>query len=183
MFLNCGYPAEWVNGKAKYVHVSVMEEKLGRKLGKHEVVHHKDGNKTNNDPDNLMLLRTQSDHGIIHTQNRESIEVFETKDGSAIVVKDQKPCAYCGGMFVPNNWHNKYCSLECGAKAVLAKRPKVPPTVDPEVLARQVWETPATALATEYGVSDTTIKMWCRKLGISKPGPGYWAKKSAGVLE
>lgn len=43
-----------------------MEEKLGRKLKQGEVVHHKDGNKFNNNDDNLILLKNQSEHTKIH---------------------------------------------------------------------------------------------------------------------
>lgn len=43
-----------------------MEENLGRKLKQGEVVHHKDGNKFNNDDDNLILLKNQSEHTKVH---------------------------------------------------------------------------------------------------------------------
>lgn len=36
-------------------HRFVMEQKIGRKLHKDETVHHKDGNRRNNHPDNLEL--------------------------------------------------------------------------------------------------------------------------------
>lgn len=49
MFLNAGYPAYFKDGKIRYVHMDVAEAKLGRPLGKHECVHHVDGNKVNND--------------------------------------------------------------------------------------------------------------------------------------
>lgn len=37
-------------------HRYIMQEHLGRKLERWEVVHHKDGNKRNNDIDNLELM-------------------------------------------------------------------------------------------------------------------------------
>ena len=43
-------------------HRLVMEEKLGRLLLPSEVVHHKDGNKTNNHPDNLELFSSNGKH-------------------------------------------------------------------------------------------------------------------------
>lgn len=46
-------------------HRILMEEKLGRKLTPNEVVHHIDGNKTNNDIDNLAVM-TRAEHAILH---------------------------------------------------------------------------------------------------------------------
>ena len=50
--------------KRKYVpeHVVVMEKVLGRYLDGKEIVHHKDGNKKNNNPKNLQLMKNMSDH-------------------------------------------------------------------------------------------------------------------------
>jgi len=48
-------------------HVVVAERILGRKLTEDEVVHHVDGNKTNNDPRNLMVL-TRAQHSALHTR-------------------------------------------------------------------------------------------------------------------
>ena len=42
--------------KGKQVHRVVMEKQIGRKLKRNEHVHHIDGNRTNNDINNLMLL-------------------------------------------------------------------------------------------------------------------------------
>lgn len=46
-------------------HRRVMEEKIGRKLCPDEIVHHIDGNKRNNSPENLQLV-TRSEHMKIH---------------------------------------------------------------------------------------------------------------------
>lgn len=51
-------------------HRIVMENHLGRILRSNEIVHHIDGNKSNNDISNLMIL-TQSQHSKLHSIERE----------------------------------------------------------------------------------------------------------------
>jgi HNH endonuclease len=43
-------------------HRVVMEKVLGRKLEKHEIVHHKDEDKRNNNPENLQLYSSNAEH-------------------------------------------------------------------------------------------------------------------------
>ena len=54
----------------RHAHRVVAEEKIGRPLEKGEVVHHKDENKLNNDPDNLEVLESQSEHAKLHMVSR-----------------------------------------------------------------------------------------------------------------
>ena len=64
-----GYLVNCEDRNNKYlVHRKVMEDKLGRKLKSSEIVHHIDGNKLNNDPDNLMLV-TRKEHINIHRKD------------------------------------------------------------------------------------------------------------------
>ena len=51
--------------KGRNVHVVKFEEKIGRKLLEDECVHHIDGDKHNNDINNLALM-TRSAHGRLH---------------------------------------------------------------------------------------------------------------------
>lgn len=50
----------------RHFHRSVAEQKLGRPLRRGEIVHHIDGDKHNNDPTNLEILDSQSDHAKKH---------------------------------------------------------------------------------------------------------------------
>lgn len=51
---------------SRHTHRIVAEEMLGRKLLPGEVVHHIDGNKRNNDPDNLKIFASQKEHAAWH---------------------------------------------------------------------------------------------------------------------
>ena len=55
----------------KSVHRAVAEEKYNRSLGSDEYVHHLDLNKTNNDPDNLVVL-SASEHMKLHFEEIEN---------------------------------------------------------------------------------------------------------------
>lgn len=50
-----GYKRLYCNGDYNFEHRMVMEEMIGRKLERHEHVHHKNGVKLDNSPDNLEL--------------------------------------------------------------------------------------------------------------------------------
>jgi hypothetical protein len=53
-----------------YVHREVMQKKMGRPLKNHEIVHHNDEDKKNNDPDNLTLSN-RSRHAKGHRKKPE----------------------------------------------------------------------------------------------------------------
>lgn len=53
-----GYRELSINGKKILEHRHIMSQKLGRTLYPHEQVHHKDGNRANNNLDNLELCGT-----------------------------------------------------------------------------------------------------------------------------
>lgn len=60
-----GYRIFCICNKRISEHRYLMGRKLGRELGRNEVVHHIDGNKLNNDIDNLCLT-TLPKHSLLH---------------------------------------------------------------------------------------------------------------------
>jgi len=60
-----GYPRSSSTGKL--IHRSAAEKKIGRPLRKNEVVHHKDGNKSNFRRSNLRVM-SRSYHSKLHAK-------------------------------------------------------------------------------------------------------------------
>lgn len=58
--------------KPRRVHRVLAEEMLERPLLPSEVIHHRDGDKTNNNPENIEVLPSQTHHMVLeHYQRRE----------------------------------------------------------------------------------------------------------------
>ena len=61
-----GNKKSYPKNKGRHVHRTRAEEKIGRALLPGEVVHHVDGNKQNNNLDNLEVLPNQAEHARQH---------------------------------------------------------------------------------------------------------------------
>ena len=57
---------------------------------------------------------------------------------------------------------------------------KKPQTISREELYRQMWQTPASRLCAEYGISGRGLKKVCDRLNVPSPPRGYWARLAAG---
>ena len=55
----------------RHTHRIVAEQMLGRKLLSGEVVHHIDEDKRNNDPKNLIVFASQSEHAAHHQTSKK----------------------------------------------------------------------------------------------------------------
>lgn len=176
-YIDVLYPEHPAAVGRKYVklHRLLMENILERFLLPHEIIHHKDFDKLNNNPTNLQLCQSTKEHHNLHRTEPPTVN-----------------CKLCNKLFTiterppsANRYsRRKYCSYECGKSAqkiaAVAKsqnRATYKPTK--EELTILIWEKPTTHVAKDFGVSDKAIEKWCKKYQIEKPPRGYWAKQKA----
>lgn len=84
------------DGSKNLIHRIIAENVLGKKLPKDSVVHHVDGNKLNNNNDNLVICENDSYHKLIH-KRQKALEL----SGHADWIK----CVFCKKYDDPNKIH------------------------------------------------------------------------------
>ena len=62
----------------KLVHREVIEKTIGKKLEPDEIVHHKNGNKFDNRPENLKRCKNKLEHHLIHGGNTSRYNVKQS---------------------------------------------------------------------------------------------------------
>jgi predicted Zn-ribbon and HTH transcriptional regulator len=100
------HPSCTKNGYVLF-HRKVMENHLGRYLSKHEIVHHKDGNKKNNELHNLeVMLRTE--HSSLHAKHGRTV-ISCTCANCGLVFHREKGITY-------KRYKRQFCSRACNGK-------------------------------------------------------------------
>ena len=157
------HPRALSNG-CVYEHVLVAEKILNRYLNKGECVHHIDGNKMNNNINNLMIFATNGDHiayhkGIKAILNENGVYYCPDK-GFCINNKTNRKnmCPFCNKNI--KSIDAMMC-LECYNK----ERAKHIPTR--EKLIELVNSMSLSKIGKLYNVSDKAVKKWCIKYNIN----------------
>lgn len=94
-----------------FEHIVVMEEQIGRSLLPGEFVHHKDGNKTNNDPSNLVILSNE-EHATLHAKDNPNCQQRRITVQCKECGKDFDLPSYRVSSTDPKT-KQVYCSLSC----------------------------------------------------------------------
>lgn len=105
-----GYKRVLIEGKLVLEHRFIMEQHLGRKLDKNEVVHHINGNKEDNRVENLEIL-TASQHAIEHAKERVQSSTIELNCPSCNKKFQKKMNKY--RYAIKMGYKSIYCSRKC----------------------------------------------------------------------
>lgn len=158
-----------------YEHVLIAENLIDRPLRDTEQVHHLDFNRSNNSPDNLLVMIGPM-HAKLHTWLNKYTLVPNEKQAA----RNDLGCVRCAHCQTPTYPDQTFCSAACVEADRLIKNQKRRPSKDE--LERMVWERPTSVIAKEFGVSDVAFSKWCKQAGVNKPPRGHWQKVAFGKV-
>lgn len=136
-----------------YEHRLIMERMIGRALVDGEVVHHKNLNRKDNSPENLVLMKDR-EHKELHFE----IAVETGK-------KKHQTCKHCG-VRIPTRSSKRICN-DCLARWKKEKRMRIPSR---DVLLKEQEAMSYEAIGRKYGVSSSAVRKWCKSYGIASHG-------------
>lgn len=151
---------------AVYMHMIVAEQKLGRHLFPEEVVHHRDLNKLNNSPENLIIFASNGDHSRFHMSNCDE-SILELNSNGVYVCNERKfYCVDCGIEITRDGIRCKNCSHEYSRKV---ERPASNELLNVLNDLRGNF----TKAGKLYGVTDNAVRKWCDSYGLSRKSVDY----------
>lgn len=148
-FIDKSHPLAHRKTGRVYLHRHIMSEKLGRLVTRNEHVHHIDGDKLNNDLDNLELL-SPSSHATLHNTERMQRVGKE-------VVKIKTQCVTCGSKLGIGN-KSGVCATCSHINSRKVERPPL------EVVKAVVKEIGYEAAGRKFGVTGNAVRKWIKSL-------------------
>jgi len=159
-FLDKEHPLSCKGVGKVYYHRHVISIGMRKWVDSSYHVHHKDGNKINNDIDNLELISPKM-HAIKHALEK----------GGKLHLKN---CLRCNKRFKGVKESSEYCSFYCRTES---SNKQLSSKIDKFLLSRLVYLEPTTHISKRFGCSDVAIGKLCKKYNITKPPRGYWSKR------
>lgn len=147
-----------------YEHILVAEKKLGRPLLMGEEVHHLDFDRSNNTPENLMVLSGAA-HRQLHTW-LESVGCIPASANTTCMTKIRR-CKTC--TFPLSNQQTTFCSKACVKKTGRLKHlPKLKgKRVSKKRLHTALSKWPYVKVAQMLGMSDNGVRKLAKRLGLN----------------
>lgn len=130
-----------------YLHRHLASIKLGRWVLASEVVHHIDGNKLNNNPDNLEVLSSTEHAKLHHIEAGHSLRM-------------EVVCPSCGSLFKQKESEQVYCTKHCSSISQVKDK-----TITKDLLDTLIPTLTWRALGSLFGYSDNGIKKRAISLG------------------
>lgn len=148
-----------------YEHTEVAEKKIGRFLKPGEIVHHRDKNRSNNNPDNLIVFHSKSDHTSFHKHNcDESLLIEYEPNIYSINYLKSNICPQCGKI----KDKKAIICIECRTKIGPTNKIINETILTRDVLKQLIRTQPFTTIGKQYNVSDNAIRKWCDKYNLPR---------------
>ena len=137
-----------------YEHIVVAQKAMGRDLTDKEEVHHLNGIRDDNNPENLLVLEA-SQHSKLHNWLRSNNIDLEGRDNfpRSKTYKTDRSCIICNELIKGHSRY--YCSRVCQQKQTSTNRPR-------KETLEHLFDTgvPFTQMGKMYGVSDNAVRKW-----------------------